>query len=664
MYTNELIHETSPYLLQHAHNPVNWYAWNKKAFDKAKEENKMLIISIGYAACHWCHVMEHESFENEKIAAFMNHNFVSIKVDREERPDVDMIYLNAAQLINGNGGWPLNALALPDGKPFFAATYFPPDRWMQLLEYFVNEYHNNKNELIEQALHLSEGIARVDKIPFNSEDSDFTEKALKDICDNLLRKVDKKLGGLASSIKFPMPSVWEWLLEYHSLSRDQNSLDAVVTTLNSMKDGGLYDQIGGGFARYSTDRYWHVPHFEKMLYDNAQLISLYSHAFQVTANNDYRQVVYDTVSFLTTELYDGKGFFSSLDADSEKEEGKYYTWNKEEIADILGDDTHSFCQYFGITETGNWEDGKNIPDRNWAKINGYNSSGNSLEKINASRKKLLQHRNRRTRPALDDKIITAWNAMLCSALFQAGRAFADKTLPSLGKKTLDFLLENAWDESKKVLNRNYQKRKATTPGFLDDYAFLIKALIDEYQVSFEILSLQTAKNLLQIVLDNFSDDSNSMFFYNDARFHELISRPAENSDGVIPSSGSVMAENLWLLGRLFDENSYTEQALKMVRNLKSEIFSAPEYQANWARLLLKVTGASSEIALIGENYHQLTTELQKHYLPQSLFCGSNGIENLPLLTGKHQKDKTLIYVCRNKSCKYPVEKAEKALALL
>lgn len=659
-HTNELIHETSPYLLQHAHNPVNWHPWGEKAFEKAKKENKMLIISIGYAACHWCHVMEHESFENEDVATVMNEHFVSIKVDREERPDVDMIYMSAAQLINGNGGWPLNALAFPDGKPFFAATYFPREKWIQLLQYFIKESKENPKLLVDQAEHLSKGIRDIDHIPFGDEAPDFSKQDIELIKDHLFQRIDLQNGGLSSTVKFPMPSVWEWLLEYYHLSGNKDALDYVKLTLDKMKDGGIYDQVGGGFARYSTDPLWHVPHFEKMLYDNAQLISLYSHAYQVTKNDEYERIVRETVEFIKRELYDGNGFYASLDADSEKEEGKFYVWTFSEIDDILGSDADTFCRYFGITRQGNWENGKNIPDRNFNTQNPDTTAGFDKKTISTLKSRLLKERNKRVRPALDDKILTSWNAMMSIGLVQAWRAFQIEEYYNLARKNIQFLLSKLWDEKDKILYRNYQKGKAATPAFLDDYAFLVNALIEFYQVSFDIKVLHKAQILMDTVLENFSDSSNKMFFYNDSRFDQLITRPTETNDNVIPSSNSVMAENLYLLGLLTGDDKMIQHAATMVKNMKSEILSNSVYQTNWGKLLLQMAHPPFEIAIMGKDWKSRLLEMQQNFLPGCTFCGGEE-ENLPLLLHKNQPGKTMIYVCENKSCKSPVESVDQAL---
>ena len=477
--SNFLKYETSPYLLQHADNPVNWYAWNDKTLSKALSENKMMLISVGYAACHWCHVMAHESFENDAIAAVMNEHFICVKVDREERPDVDQVYMDAAYLINGNGGWPLNALALPDGNPFFAGTYYPPENWVRLLEYFADIFKNERPKLEEQAENLSKGIREMEKIPLNENPVFFDKNDLDELCNNLLKRVDWEDGGTKGNMNFPMPSVWEFLLQYYYFSGNKEALKAVEVTLGNMAFGGIYDQVGGGFSRYATDTQWHVPHFEKMLYDNAQLVSLYSHAYQVTHNPVYKRIVHETLEFVSRELAHSEGgFYSSLDADSEGEEGKFYVWSLKETQDILGIDAELYNTYYGITSKGNWEDQKNIPDVHYGDRDLVEKYPFTQEELQSSLKKmnqtLLSEREKRVRPGTDDKILTSWNCLMVKGFINAYKAFGEQSFFNEGKRTLDFLLEKLCNEDNSVF-RNYKNGKAGIPAFLDDYAFLISA---------------------------------------------------------------------------------------------------------------------------------------------------------------------------------------------
>ncbi|MCO6497032.1 MAG: thioredoxin domain-containing protein [Chitinophagaceae bacterium] len=664
-YTNELINETSPYLLQHAHNPVNWYPWGPKAFEKARKENKMLIISIGYAACHWCHVMERESFMSEEVAKVMNDNYVCIKVDREERPDIDQIYMTAAQLITGSGGWPLNALALPNRKPFFAGTYFPKDRWIQLLNYFKHEYSTNFKELEEQANMLANGIAESDMIAPPKADAEFSESAIKEAIDKLSRQVDKAYGGLSSAIKFPMPGVWNFMLEHAAITGDRTYENLITHTLDKMAAGGIYDHVGGGFARYSTDKLWHAPHFEKMLYDNAQLISLYANAGQYTGNIDYLKIAEECAQFVKRELYIGEGFYSSLDADSEGEEGKFYTWTYDEINSLLGKRAYLFNQHFGITKHGNWENGRNIPDRNRENPIVADLQDEKIEKIlDECKAILLKERTKRVRPATDDKILTSWNAMMITALINLYKATGNKEHYHLAESTLKFLLKAMFPKDHNQLYRNYQQQRASVNGFLDDYAFLINALIQFYQVSFDINYLTKAKELTDYTLSNFFDEPSGLFFYNDKDFNELISRQKELTDDVIPASNSVMADNLFMLGLYYDEAPYSDKAAHMVKSVLPGIEAQAAYYSNWGRVLLKLVYPPSEVAIVGKESQNFAHAIQKQYLPGSLFCGSTSEENLPLLEFKYKKDETLIYVCHNKACKAPTGDVQIALAEL
>lgn len=665
MYTNALIHETSPYLLQHAHNPVNWYPWGSEALDKAKKENKMLLISVGYAACHWCHVMEHESYEDTVVANIMNKNFVCIKVDREERPDVDQIYMNAAYLINGNGGWPLNALAMPDGKPFFAGTYFPKDKWIQLLEYFSDLYKNQKQKLEEQADNVSKGINDIENIPKNNTPVFFSAKTLDEMFLILSQRIDMDKGGTKGSMKFPMPSIWEYLLQYNYLNKNENALKAVETTLQHMAYGGIYDQVGGGFSRYATDPDWHVPHFEKMLYDNAQLVSLYSHAFQLSKNPLYKRIVYETIAFVKRELTSPEGgFYSSLDADSEGEEGKFYVWSKEEIKEILGNDAEIFSDYFGISGKGNWEPGKNIPDINKGEKNiekKYHLSADQLQnKIDELKLKVLKAREERIRPQTDDKILTAWNALMAKGLIDAYQTFDEKDFLQMAETNIDFLLKNI-STKENALYRNYKNGKATIPAFLDDYAFMISALIDFYQVSFKENYLQKAIDFMQYAEQHFFDKTSGMFFYTDDQHSNLIARKMEVSDNVIPSSNSEMAKNLLILGLYFENNNYESQSAQLVKNVIDDIKKTTGYYSNWAQVMVLQIKSPYEVAILGSDWKQKLSEFHKHYLPNAIYLGGTKEGNLTLLQNKLVENKTIIYICENKTCQLPVETVEAAI---
>ncbi len=657
---NALIKESSPYLLQHAHNPVDWYAWNPKTLQKAQDENKMLLISIGYAACHWCHVMEHQSFEDENVARVMNANFICVKVDREERPDIDQVYMNAAYLINGNGGWPLNALALPDGKPFFAGTYFPKENWVRLLEYFAGIYKNERTKLEEQSENVSKGIREIEHIPINNNELSFNKNDLDEMFSNFENRIDWERGGTKASMKFPMPSTWEFLLQYYYFSGNKKALKAVEVTLDNIAKGGIYDQIGGGFSRYATDSRWHAPHFEKMLYDNGQLVSLYSHAFQATKNPLYKNVVYETLDFVKRELTSPEGgFYSSLDADSEGVEGKFYVWSEKEIKEILKEDAQLFIDYYGIREEGNWEEGKNIPDMNYGK-NELTVDKEINEKIILLNKKLFAEREKRVRPGTDDKILTSWNVLMAKGYIDAYRAFGEKSFVDTAKQNLDFLLKNLCGKKNNVF-RNYKNGKATIHAFLDDYAFLISALIGFYEVSFEESYLHKAKAFTEYVEKHFFDENTGMFLYTDYEYSELIARKMEVTDNVIPSSNSEMAKNLFVLSLYFDEGKYENQALQLIKNVFEEVKKNVGYYSNWALAANRQIFTAIEIAIVGKSSQKKLSELQKTFLPDVIYSGCESKSNLPLLQNKNVEGKTMIYVCKNKSCSLPVETVEDAM---
>lgn len=664
-YSNELIHESSPYLLQHAHNPVNWYPWGEKALKKAKDENKMLIISIGYAACHWCHVMEHESFEDTAVARLMNENFIAIKVDREERPDVDQVYMTAAQLITGIGGWPLNAIALPDGRPFYAGTYFPKNDWMKMLNYFVDANKKNPSALVKQAEEITKGIQSVENLSFKAADKTFTANDLDKQFAGMKPGIDFKKGGLNRAPKFPMPSNWEYLLQYSYFSKKEDALNAVTATLDNMAFGGIYDQLAGGFARYSTDANWHVPHFEKMLYDNAQLVGLYTHAYQLTKNPLYKKVVYETLDFISRELTSSEGgFYSSLDADSDGEEGKYYVWTKDEIENILGTDAMFFMEYYNITKAGNWEDGKNILFRDKtdeAIAKKYKLTIVELEKRIADAKtKLIKVRSNRIKPGLDDKILTSWNALMLKGYATAYRVFGDEMFLKAALKNANFLLKNAIGAGGEI-SRNYKQGKSFVNGLLDDYAFTVSSFIELYQATFDEKWLIEANQITAYTLKHFYDSTSGMFFYTHNQYFNLISRKMELADDVIPSSNSEMAKNLFVLGQYFYKDDYISKARQMLVNIKDDLQKNIAYYSNWGLLEIAFVSPPLEVAIVGNQYSGMRQQIDTHYLPNVLLSGGRSEGSLPLLESKLVDGQTTINVCQDKSCKKPVTEVSRAL---
>jgi len=672
-YTNELIHESSPYLLQHAHNPVNWYPWGEKALKKAKEENKMLIISIGYSSCHWCHVMEKESFSDSTVAAIMNEHFVAIKVDREERPDVDDIYMTACQLAaQGGCGWPLNAFALPDGRPVWAGTYFPKKNWMEILEYFKNEWQNDPQKVTQYANDLTAGIGQSDEVPGASPNAAFEDEVMNDVAEALLQKIDYRWGGRQGAPKFPMPANYEFLLEYHHYNGNQKALEAVTTTLDQMAAGGIYDHLGGGFARYATDERWQIPHFEKMLYDNGQLVSLYAHAYQVTGKELYRNIAAQTIEFVKRELTSPEGgFYSSLDAQSEGVEGKFYVWTKAEIDQVLADPAAAalFCDFYEVTEKGNWEEGKNILHirKDLASVaQKHNMSLADAEaSIAQSKEKLFEARSKRIRPRLDDKVLTSWNALMLKGLVDAWRAFGEKDYLDMALKNGQFLRQNMMQEDHR-LNRNFKDGKSSINAFLDDYALTAQAFTALYEVTFDEKWLYDAKDLTEYALTHFTDDETGFFFYTSDLDPPLVTRKKEITDNVIPGSNSVMTHNLLILGDYFYNQEWMDKARGLMAAMAGQIHqsNAPDYYSMWCQVYMDCLRMPYEVAIVGPEAQQKRDALLTNYLPNAMLLGGETEGSLELLKDKLQDGATYIYVCQNKVCKLPVEEVDKALELM
>ncbi|RQO69064.1 thioredoxin domain-containing protein [Pedobacter sp. KBW01] len=665
--TNNLIHASSPYLLQHAHNPVNWYEWGAEALTKAKAEKKLILVSIGYSACHWCHVMERESFENHEVAEVMNRHFVCIKVDREERPDIDQIYMYAIQLMTGSGGWPLNCICLPDQRPIYGGTYFRKNDWINILENVAALWINEPDKAIQYAERLISGIRESEKIIPAVNQEDYTLTHLAEIIEPWKRHFDIGYGGYNRAPKFPLPNNWVFLLRYGFLKDDQSVFTAVCHTLEEMGRGGIYDQIGGGFARYSVDDKWHVPHFEKMLYDNAQLISLYTEAYQCTRFNSFKQIATETIEWAFNEMTSADGlFYSALDADSEGVEGKFYVWDKAAFDAVLGSDAALIGEYYNVTEEGNWEEEqtnilrKTINDDDLIQKFGIDAE-TLYNKVEVTKAKLLAERDKRVRPGLDDKCLTAWNGMMIKALADAATVLNHKPYYDKASAAAQFILTNLMSEEG-GLYRNYKNGKASITGFLDDYAFLIEALITLYEYDFEEKWLDEAKSLTDYVLANFVDADSPMLFYTSAEGEDLIARKHEVMDNVIPASNSAMAQNLKKLGLLFDLENYTEKAAEMLAAVKPKIKTYGSAYSNWAIQLLSEVYSTNEIAITGSATEAIKLELGGHYIPNKIVLGGTK-SNLPLLKGK-QSNETKVYICRNKVCQLPVNTVEEALAYL
>jgi uncharacterized protein YyaL (SSP411 family) len=667
-FTNALINETSPYLLQHAHNPVNWFPWGDEALAKAKAENKLLLVSIGYAACHWCHVMEHESFEDSTVAKFMNENFVAIKVDREERPDIDQVYMNAVQLITGRGGWPLNCISLPDGRPLYGGTYFQKEQWLDMLSQVLNFAKNNPDKTEEQAQALTSGIQTPEFDINVNHTTDYRVKDLDQIFQNWKGSIDYKEGGANRAPKFPLPIGYQYLLQYDYLSHAPEALKAVDLTLSKMAHGGIYDQIGGGFARYSTDDEWKVPHFEKMLYDNSQLVSLYATAYQQSKNPLYKEVVIETLNFIERELtYVSGGFYSSLDADSEGEEGKFYVWTKGEFDKVLGKDSELLAEYFEVTVIGNWEHGNNIllrteqPEKLAAK---YQISIEELnKKVSQAKVSLLAARANKIRPALDDKILTSWNALMLNGYVDAYRVLGNEAYLEKALKNAKFIL-TSMKRKDGGLNRNFKNGKSSINAFLDDYAFTISAFVNLYQATFDEKWLNEATDLMRYANKHFSDEKTDMYFYTSNLDAALIARKMEIADNVIPSSNSEMAKNLYVLGQYLYKEDYIQKAKRMLGYVKEEALKNGPYYANWNILMSYFASEPYEVAIVGKNAMKLKKEFDAYYLPNVFMSGGEKEGTLTLLENKLIKGQTTIYVCQNKVCQYPVTSVSEALKLM
>ena len=661
-YTNALAKETSPYLLQHAHNPVNWRAWSQEALDDAKKENKLVLVSIGYSSCHWCHVMEEETFENEEVAKIMNDNFINIKVDREERPDVDQVYMTALQLISGNGGWPLNVITLPNGKPLYGGTYHTKDQWEKVLTKISELYKNDPKKAEEYSDMVAAGIAEANLIePAKGFDA-ITKEALKTSVANWKENWDAQEGGEKGVQKFMIPSNLNFLLDYADLANDDKAKTHVRNTLDKMALGGIYDQIGGGFYRYSTDAFWKVPHFEKMLYDNAQVLSLYSKAYSVFKDDSYKNIVWETVDFLDREMKDENGgYHAALDADSEGEEGKFYVWKEEELKSVLGDGFELFSAYYTIKKEAVWEHENYVLHRKTDDavfVKEHNIDQSKLNFIKSEwNKKLLEARNKRVRPRSDDKIITSWNALLINGFVDAYKAFGQEQFLEKAKSVFAFIKSNSYQSGKLV--HTFKKGSQRKEGFIEDYAFMIDASLQMYGVTLDTQYLDFAKELNRIAETEFADETSGMYHYNEG--NDLIAKIIKTDDGVLPSPNAVMAYNLFRLGHIEYNVDFTNKSKQMLSAMVPAIIeSAPSY-SKWNALLLNNTYPYFEIAVVGKDAPVLVKALNEIPLANALVVGSKSESSSPLFKDRYVADGTFIYVCQNTTCKLPVKTVNEAL---
>jgi len=647
---NRLVKEVSPYLLQHSYNPVDWYPWGEDAFRKAKEENKLMIISIGYSSCHWCHVMEQQSFTNDEVAKFMNDNYVCVKVDREERPDIDKIYMNAVQIITRQGGWPLNCFALPDGRPVYGGTYFPKDQWLNVLQSLNETWRNDAERVIGVADELEQGIALSEVI---SVKSPFNEVNYADVLGSYFEKIkhalDVKYGGTLGAPKFPMPGLLNFLLVFGKHFPNDYALDFVDTTLHRLANGGIFDHVGGGFFRYSVDDVWHVPHFEKMLYDNAQLIQTFSLAYRINPSEAYRRAVYKTVRFLQNELKSPKGaFYSALDADSGGNEGVFYTWKKEELDDLLGYDSEIFSAAYGVTPAGNWQ-GTNVlrycaTDEQLSDI--FDMPPQEVcYRLERSLEKLADYRQKRIPSLFDDKIITSWNAMVVSALVDAFFTFNDSAFLEQAEETMDYLMRAHFSDNK--LKRIACKGKVYGDALLDDYAFTIEALLKLYSVSKNSKWNEWALQLTQAVISDFWDESVGMFYYTTAS-NELFVRKMELVDGVIPSATSVMAKNLIVLGMSGEnETTFTSISKQIFANILSSLKNGSVYMYSWADFAMYFSLSPMNISFNNDSLPKIVQSIKSKTVYPLLFFKRN-----------EKLEKGSFQICHKSTCALPVNSVD------
>jgi uncharacterized protein YyaL (SSP411 family) len=677
LHSNHLINETSPYLLQHAHNPVNWYPWGDEALQKARTEDKPILVSIGYAACHWCHVMERESFEDEGTAALMNECFINIKIDREERPDLDHIYMDAVQAMTGSGGWPLNVFLTPESKPFFGGTYFPPERafnrasWKEVLTGVYKGYREKKNEILSQAENLTEHLLSSNSFGMQKtgdSETALTPGQLQVIAGNILANADTTWGGFGRAPKFPQSFCIQYLLRHYHFTKDEQSLQQALLSLDKMIDGGIYDQLGGGFARYSTDNEWLAPHFEKMLYDNALLVGVMAEAYQLTRKEKYARAIRHTLGFIEREITSGEnGFYSALDADSEGVEGKFYTWSREEIELLLGHNAPVFCEFYDISNAGNWEHTNILwvkqPLEQFAAGKGMPTA--ELEQLLAGcRQLLLDHRSKRIRPALDDKILLGWNALMNTAYAKAYAALGEDSYREKAVQNMQFLESKLAGENGNW-RHTYKNGLAKIPAFLDDYAYLIQSCIHLQEITGRGEYLLKARTLTEMVLKNFTEETTGFFFYTHREQADVIIRKKEVYDGAIPSGNAVMVHNLLYLSVVFDRPEWRERSHGLINSLGNAIVKHPTSFGVWALAMQLVVQGLLEIAVAGQHADRSLALILQSFIPNKILqAEETNSGEFPLLAGKTagENGATAFYLCKDYACKAPFFTVEMLLA--
>ncbi|MED1490211.1 thioredoxin domain-containing protein [Bacillus smithii] len=665
---NRLIQEKSPYLLQHAYNPVDWYPWGNEAFEKAKSENKPVFVSIGYSTCHWCHVMERESFEDPEVAELLNQYFVAIKVDREERPDIDSVYMTVCQMMTGQGGWPLTVFLTPDKKPFYAGTYFPKNSqygrpgMMDILPQLHQAYHQDPERIADIGSRLVEALKEE---AGRKSEGEVTEEAIHKGFQQLAAKFDSLYGGFGEAPKFPSPHQLLFLFRYYHMTGKESALKMAEKTLDTMVAGGIYDHIGGGFSRYSTDGMWLVPHFEKMLYDNALLMYAYTEAYQITKNERYRRIVLEIADFVAREMtHPEGGFYSAIDADSEGEEGKFYVWSKKEIMDVLGDELGAiFSELYHVTDQGNFE-GKNIlhllqtdPEKIAAN---HHLSVEDLENLVSKAKRLLfQAREKRVKPHVDDKVLTSWNGLMIAALAKAGSVFEEPDLLGQARKAMAFLEKYVWKEKK--LMARFREGEAKYHGYLDDYAFLLWGTLELFLAEDDLRMLSFAIELKNTLFERFWDE-NGGFFFTDRDGEELLVREKPVYDGAYPSGNSVAAYQLWRLAKLTGDMELMKRVEMCVRSFSKELNAFPVSMLYMLEAVMALIVQGREVIVIGSNGFEKGAVLRRcreQFLPFDVWSGHRP----EWLKGAARQKETdfLVFICENQACKMPMEDLSTAL---
>lgn len=661
---NRLSKESSPYLLQHASNPVDWYPWGDEAFEKARQENKLMLISVGYSSCHWCHVMEREAFSNVQVAEFMNSHYVCVKVDREERPDVDQIYMNAVQIITRSGGWPLNCFAMPDGRPIYGGTYFPAEAWLDILKSLHFTWMSEPKRVDQVADELMQGILQTEIITKRSESKSSYTDTLLALIANWQKFFDDRYGGLRGAPKFPMPESLRFLMHYAWSYSNIDVSNHVAFTLRKISQGGIYDHLGGGFFRYSVDEMWHVPHFEKMLYDNAQMVSLYAHAYKYFNDDSFKDIVYQTVAFLKREMLSPEGgFYSAIDADSEGEEGRFYTFLKDEVNETLAEDAEMFSVLYGVSASGNL-DGRNVlrsasTPKEAASVFGVDLK-HAILKQTQLKQVMLKYRNSRVRPSTDDKQILSWNALAIKGLIDAYTTFKDETFLDLAIQTTGFI-EKHLVNGNGSLSRVYCKGKVSVAAFLDDYAFLIDAYILLYQATYDERWMLKAKTYTDYVIAHFYCEKSGMFYYSNIKYGDTIVRKMELRDGVIPSSGAVMAHNLQTLSAYFLNDVYADMAQQMGANISGQVEHGGPYIYKWAGLLLNFELGPAQVLSSGDKgKSMLNRVLAATHRPNVLPYLKSVKSEIPI--SKFTTNDNMIKLCVGSTCRIPTNSEDQVIS--